>query len=113
MTNLLLGATGFMGGHLIEYLFKQGEISKGTFRAGSHLKIMDSSGVQGVEADPLDHHSLHHAIEGADTVYSLASPMPDTGTKDYMTFNTEGTRNLLEAAREVGVRTIVHLSTLD
>src|SRR5713101_2957659 len=113
MTNLLLGATGFMGGHLVEYLFKQGEISKGTFRAGSHLKIMDSSGVQGVEADLLDHHSLHEALEGVDTVYSLASPMPDTGAKGYEALNREGIRNLLEAAREAGVMTFVHLSTLD
>ncbi len=113
MTNLLLGATGFMGGHLVEYLFQQGEISRGVFRAGSHLKIMDSSGVQGVEADLLDHHSLHEALEGVDTVYSLASPMPDTGAKEYAALNREGIRNLLEAAREAGVTTLVHLSTLD
>jgi nucleoside-diphosphate-sugar epimerase len=113
MTNLLLGATGFMGGHLVEYLFQQGEISKGVFRAGSHLKIMDSSGVQGVEADLLDHHSLHEALEGVDTVYSLASPMPDSSEKEYATLNREGIRNLLEAAREAGVMTLVHLSTLD
>src|SRR2546428_1704300 len=113
MTNLLLGATGFIGGHLVEYLFKQGEISRGTFRAGSHLKILDSSGVQGVEADLLDHHSLHEALEGVDTVYSLASPMPDTGAKGYEALNREGIRNLLEAAREAGVMTFVHLSTLD
>src|SRR3989442_8997262 len=113
MTNLLLGATGFIGGLVVEYLFKQGEISKGTFRAGSRLKIMDSSGVQGVEADLLDHHSLHEALEGVDTVYSLASPMPDTGAKGYEALNREGIRNLLEAAREAGVMTFVHLSTLD
>src|SRR2546428_6934888 len=112
MTNLLLGATGFMGGHLVEYLFQQGEISRGTFRAGSHLKIMDSSGVQGVEADLLDHHSLHEALEGVDTVYSLTSPMPDAGAKEYASLNREGIRNLLEAAREAGVMTLVHLSTL-
>src|SRR5207245_11575530 len=98
MTNLLLGATGFMGGRLVEYLFKQGEISKGTFRAGSHLKIMDSSGVQGVEADLLDHHSLHEALERTDTVYSLASPMPDTGAKGYEALNEERHRHLIDAA---------------
>src|SRR2546426_11506212 len=113
MTNLLLGATGFMGGHLVEYLFKQGEISRGTFRAGSHLKIMDSSGVQGVEVDLLDHHSLHGALEGVDTVYSLASPTPGNGVKDYATPNTKGVSNLIEAAREAGVSKIVHLSTID
>jgi len=113
MTNLLIGATGFIGGHLLEQLFREGEISKGTFRAGSYLKIMDSTGVQGIEADLLDHHSMHEALEGVDTVYSLASPMPDTGAKDYMKINTEGIANLIEVAREAGVKTLVHLSTMD
>ncbi len=110
--NLLVGATGFVGGHVVEYLFQQGEISKGTFRKGSHLKIMDASGVQGMEADLLDHHSLHEAMEGADTIYNLASPMPDSDA-DFLKVNTEGVLNLLEVATELGVKTFVHLSTLD
>ncbi len=97
---------------MVEYLFQQGEISKGTFRKGSHLKIMDASGVQGMEADLLDHHSLHEAMEGADTVYNMASPMPDADS-DFMKFNTEGVLNLLEVATEMGVKTFVQLSTLD
>ncbi|QQG48880.1 MAG: NAD-dependent epimerase/dehydratase family protein [archaeon] len=110
--NLLVGATGFIGGHLVEYLFKQGEISKGTFRMGSHLKILDSNGVQVMEADLLDHHSLHEAMEGVDTVYNLASPMPGSDS-DFMKVNTEGVLNLLETASEAKVRTFIHLSTLD
>jgi nucleoside-diphosphate-sugar epimerase len=112
--NVLIGVTGFIGGHLVEYLFQQGEISKGTFRKGAHLKIMDNSGVQSMEADILDHHSLHEAMEGADTVYNLASPTPASGPKaDYEAVNTEGLRNLTEVAMESGVKKIVHLSTLD
>lgn len=112
--NLLVGSTGFIGGHLVEYLFQQGEISKGIFRKGSHLKIMDGSGVQGLEADLLDHHSLHEAVEGVDTVYSLASPTPwGDGSSEYARTNTDGIKNLLEVAVEMKVKTIVHLSTLD
>ncbi|HXY56836.1 MAG TPA: NAD(P)-dependent oxidoreductase, partial [Nitrososphaerales archaeon] len=110
--NLLVGATGFVGGHLVEYLFQQGEISKGIFRKGSHLKIMDTSGVQGLEADLMDHHSLHEAMEGVDSVYNLVSPMPDSDS-DFLPPNTEGLLNLLEAAAEAKVKTFVHLSTLD
>ena len=97
---------------MVEYLFQQGEISKGTFRKGSHLKIMDASGVQGMEVDLLDHHSLHEAMEGVDTVYNLASPMPgeDSG---FVKVNTEGVLNLLEVATEMGVKTFIQLSTLD
>jgi len=101
-----------VGGHVVEYLFRQGEISKGTFRKGAHLKIMDSCGVQGVDADLLDHHSLHEAMEGVDTVYNLASPMPGED-QDHMRVNQEGLLNMLEVSAEAGVRTFVHLSTLD
>ena len=111
--NLLVGATGFVGGHLVEYLFQQGEISKGVFRKGAHLKIMDSSGVQGMEADLADHHSLHEAMEGVDVVYNLASPMPYSGGAGFLSANTEGLLNLLEVATEAKAKTFVHLSTLD
>ncbi len=110
--NLLTGATGFVGGHVVEYLFQQNEISKATFRMGSHLKILDLNGVQGMEADLLDHHSLHEAAEGADTVYSMASPMPGEDD-DFEKLNTNGISNLLEVSREMGVKTLVHLSTID
>lgn len=110
--NLLVGATGFVGGHLVEYLFQQGEISKGVFRMGSHLKILDANGVQGMEADLLDHHSLHEAMEGVDVVYNLASPMPGT-EEEFLRLNTEGILNLLEVAKESKANAFVHLSTLD
>ena len=110
--NLLVGATGFVGGHLVEYLFQQGEISKGVFRKGSHLKIMDASGVQGIESDLSDHQSLHEAMEGVDVVYNLASPMPDSDS-GFLRVNTEGLLNLLEVATETRVKSFVHLSTLD
>jgi dihydroflavonol-4-reductase len=110
--NLLVGATGFVGGHLVEFLFQEGEISKGMFRKGAHLKIMDTNGVQGIEADLLDHHTLHEAMEGVDIVYNLASPMPDSD-EDFLKVNTEGLLNLLEVATESKVKAFVHLSTLD
>lgn len=110
--NLLTGSTGFIGGHVVEYLFQQNEISKGIFRKGAHLKTMDLNGVQGIEADLLDHHSLHEAMEGVETIYSMASPMPDHD-EGFTQVNTEGISNLLEVAKEANVKTLVHLSTLD
>ena len=101
-----------MGGHVVEYLFQQGEISKGTFRKGAHLRVMDQNGVQGIEADLLDHHSLHEAVEGTDTIFSMASPVPWRGS-DFMRVNTEGIMNLLEVSVEMKVKAFVHLSTLD
>ena len=112
--NLIVGGTGFIGGHLAEYFFQEGEISKGAFRKASHLKIMDQCGIQLLEADILDKHSLHEALDGVTVVYNLASPTPDhEGQGDYLEVNTKGLRNLLEEAEEHGVQDFVHLSCLD
>jgi len=112
--NLIVGGTGFIGGHLAEYFFQEGEISKGVFRKGSHLRIMDQCGIQILEADLLDKESLHEALEMVNVVYNLASPTPDReGQGDFFEVNTKGLRNLLEEAEEHGVNDFVHLSTLD
>ncbi len=112
--NLIVGGTGFIGGHLAEYFFQEGEISKGIFRKGSHLRILDQCGIQILEADLLDKESLHEALEMVNVVYNLASPTPDhEGDGDYLEVNTKGLRNLLEEAEEHGVNDFVHLSTLD
>ncbi|MDA4115396.1 MAG: NAD(P)-dependent oxidoreductase [Thaumarchaeota archaeon] len=112
--NLIVGGTGFIGGHLAEYFFQEGEISKGIFRKGSHLKILDQCGIQILEADLLERGSLHEAVDGVNVIYNLASPTPDhEGQGDYLGPNTVGLRNLLEEGEEHGVQDFVHLSTLD
>jgi len=108
-----VGGTGFIGGHVAEHFFAAGEISKGIFRKGSHLRIMDQCGVQCIEADLMDRQTLHEPLEGVDVVYSLASPPPGRGREEYAGFNRQGLGNLLEEAHEHGVKSFVHLSTLD
>lgn len=111
--NLIVGGTGFIGGHLCEYFFTEGEISKGIFRKGSHLRIMDQCGVQCLEADLLDRHTLHEPLDMVDVVYNLASPKPESQPAEYLRFNNEGLRNLLEESKEHGVKVFVHLSPLE
>jgi nucleoside-diphosphate-sugar epimerase len=112
--NLIVGGTGFIGGHLAEYFFQEGEISKGVFRKGSHLRILDQCGIQCIEANLLEKDSLHEALDGVNVVYNLASPTPDhEGQGEYLEVNTKGLHNLLEEAEEHGVKDFVHLSTLD
>ena len=110
--NLIVGGTGFVGGHVAEYFFKEGEISKGVFRKGSHLRILDQCGIQCLEADLLDRETLHEPLDMVDVVYNLASPTPKDGSEDFLAVN-KGLRNLLEEAAEHGAKEFVHLSTLD
>ena len=73
---------------------------------------MDLNGVQGIEADLVSHSSLHDAAEGVDTFYSMASPMPGRDS-EFEGLNSEGVENLLEVGREIGIKTLVHLSCID
>jgi len=108
-----VGGTGLVGGHLAEYFFKEGEISKGIFRKGSHLRIMDQCGIQCLEADLMDRHALHEPLDMVDVVYNLASPPPAAREEEFATFANTCLDNLLEEANEHGAKAFVHLSCLD
>lgn len=111
--NLVVGGTGFIGGHLVEFLFRNGEISRATFRKGAYLKLLDKYGVQCIECDLTTHECLHEALRDVDTVYNLASPTPFGGDVEFASFNQLCLRNLLEACSESGIKSFVHLSTID
>ncbi len=74
---------------------------------------MDQCGIQCLDADIMDRHTLHEPLQMVDVVYNLASPPPGRTHEEYARFNNEGLRNLLEEAVEHGTKTFVHLSTLD
>jgi nucleoside-diphosphate-sugar epimerase len=74
---------------------------------------MDQCGVQCLEADIMDRHTLHEPLDGVDVVYNIASPPPGSAQADFVKFNQVGLTNLLEEAHEHGTKTFVHLSTLD
>ena len=112
LTNLIVGGTGFIGGHLAEYFFSEGEISKGIFRKGSHLRILDQCGIQCLEADLMDRNSLHEPLDAVDVVYFLASP-PSGREVDYAGFSRNALANLLGECLDHGVKTFVYLSCLD
>jgi nucleoside-diphosphate-sugar epimerase len=110
--NLLVGATGFIGCHLAKYLFERGEISKAIFRRGAFLKILDTYGIQCIEADLQDHNTLHEAFEDVDTVFNLAFPNPNTA-ESYEYFLGTSMRNLIKTSIEFKVRNFVSLSTIE
>jgi hypothetical protein len=78
--NLLTGSTCFVGGYVVEYLFQQNEMSKGTFRKDSRLKTLDLNGVQGVEIELLDRSSCPQAgleLIGYSSEYDLEKTCED------------------------------------
>ena len=120
---LVTGADGFIGSHLVEALVRQGYTVKAfvlynSFNSWGWLDqcALDVKGHFEVFAgDIRDPHGVKEAMKGCDAVLHLAALIaipysyysPDT----YVDTNVKGTLNVLQAARELGVKKVVHTST--
>ena len=120
---LITGADGFIGSHLTETLVRQGYnirafVLYNSFNSWGWLDHVAPE-IKGkfdvFTGDIRDPHGVKEAMRGCDVVLHLAALIaipysyhsPDT----YVDTNIKGTLNVLQAARELGVKRIVHTST--
>jgi len=106
----ITGASGFIGSHLL------GEFQ----RRNWPMRILQhQSQIRGdipcdvVVGDIRDAGAVHEFSEGLDTVFHLAAALGATiiSHEDFSRINAEGTKNILEAAREAGVQRVIHFSS--
>ena len=112
--NVVTGATGFIGGVLTRALADRD--GKGSVRGVSHRRWswFEEPSVEWVEGDVLDRDSMVAAFRGADVVFHLASLVSiDPRMANAVRATTVvGTRNVVAAALECGVRRMVHFSSI-
>jgi dihydroflavonol-4-reductase len=114
MKALVTGATGFVGGAVVRSLVKIGIDVRVLARAGADLQNIQNLAVERVEGDLRDPASLRQSLAGCRQLYHVAAHYA-LWAKDPSIFydiNVTGTKNLLEAARDVGVERIVYCSTI-
>jgi dihydroflavonol-4-reductase len=114
MKVLVTGATGFVGGAVARALVNSGIDVRVLARAGADLQNIQRLTVERVEGDLRDQASLRKALIGCRQLYHVAAHYA-LWAKDPAIFydvNVTGTKNLLEAAREVGTERIVYCSTI-
>ena len=120
---LVTGADGFIGSHLTEALVGLGyevrafvlynSLNSWGWLDRTPKKIRDNLEV--FSGDIRDPHGVKLAIKECDSVLHLAALIaipysyhsPDT----YVDTNIKGTLNVLQAAREIGLRRVIHTST--
>jgi nucleoside-diphosphate-sugar epimerase len=110
MRAFITGASGFVGSHLAARLVRDGW----QVTALVHSRALDAAeGIERVEGDIRDAAPLAAAMKGADVLFHLASALGATrlGEEEFRAINAGGTRAALSAAREAGVKRVVHFSS--
>jgi len=116
------GATGHLGSALVRRLARDlaeneslpaGGPLRTVVRPGGDVTALAGLDVQAVEADIRDPQALAAAFRGAGVVFHLAGEISiaSTGLRKLRKVNVDGTRNVIEACRAVGVGRLVYTSS--
>lgn len=117
----LTGADGFIGSHLAERLVKDGYQVKALAQYNSFNSWgwLDTSSLKDemdiVTGDVRDPFAMKTFMQGCDAVLHLAAliaiPYSYHAPASYVDTNINGTLNIVQAARELGISKVVHTST--
>ncbi len=115
--NLITGGFGFIGYHLTQLLLEQGEDVSILDVAGASRLSDTPKGVQLLRGDLSNWAQVLDAIResNADCIYhsgAILPPVSEQNPQAAYAVNVNGTFNVLEAARLLGVKQIIFLSTL-
>jgi dTDP-glucose 4,6-dehydratase len=121
MRVLITGAGGFIGSHLVELAVNNGFNVRAFVRYNSknNWGWLESSDrlkdIEVVTGDIRDYDSVHKAMKGCSVVFHLAAligiPYSYLSPLAYIKTNIEGTYNVLEAAKDLGISDVLITST--
>ncbi len=114
MLAFLTGATGFVGSHVARALAAQGADLRLLVRSSSDLRNIQELQAERVVGDLRDAASLKKAVAGCDVVFHVAADyrLWVRDPEQMYRSNVEGTKAILEAARENKVRRVVYTSSV-
>ena len=114
MLAFLTGATGFVGSHVARALVAQGADLRLLVRSGSDLRNIRELQAERVVGDLRDAASLKKAVAGCEVVFHVAADyrLWVRDPEQMYRSNVDGTKAILEAARENKVRRVVYTSSV-
>jgi len=120
---LVTGADGFIGSHLVEALIRKGYqvrafVLYNSFNSWGWLDHASPEIKEALEifsGDIRDPFGVKQAMQGCDIVLHLAAliaiPYSYHSPATYVDTNIQGTLHVVQAARELGVKKVIHTST--
>lgn len=111
---LVTGAAGHIGNVLVRELLARGERVRALLLPGEDHRPLEGLPVERVEGDILDLDSLRASMQEVQIVYHLAGMISILGDDDprVRRVNVLGTKNVLRAAQQAGVRRLVYTSSI-
>jgi nucleoside-diphosphate-sugar epimerase len=110
---LVTGASGFIGGHLVEALVGRGDEVTCLVRRSSAVERLRPLGVRLVYGDVTEPAGLRDAVAGNQVVYHAAGRIVALRAQQYYRVNTEGVRHVAWACAQQPVPPVlVHVSSL-
>ena len=111
MTVLVTGGTGFVGPHVVHALRARELPVRALVRDPQRASRLAAWGVELAQGDVTDPASLRAAMDGADAVVHLVAIIKGSPA-DFERVMAQGTRNVVAAAKDAGVRRFVLASAL-
>ncbi len=113
MKTLVTGSTGLVGSALVERLLARGYEVRALARRTSDLSHLNTTSAEIVFGDITDYESLPPIVQGIDIVFHAAAKVtPGWGNwKEFEKITVEGTRNVLRASAEAGVKRFLQISS--
>jgi NADH dehydrogenase len=109
---LVVGGTGLVGGMIARGLLARGKPVRILVRDRSNYRPLSDAGGEIVFGDIKDPASLKRALAGVDVVITTASAGERRGADNPTSVDLEGNQNLINAARDAGVRQFIYVSAL-
>lgn len=114
MNVFVTGATGFVGSHVAEALEATGADVRVLVRRTSRCENLAGLRAERVLGDLRDYESLKRAMAGCEAVFHVAADyrLWTRKPEEMYASNVEGTRSIIRAAAETGVRRVVYTSSV-
>lgn len=113
---LVIGASGFVGGHLVRRLLAGGRSVRCLTRDATRVQELADAGCEIVTGDILDPAAVAAALESVQAVYvcihTLSPQAHSSSGQDFMDVEKAGIQNVVNRCRAIGIRRLMYVTSI-